>query len=42
MQALHSIALAIKALPNGIALAVKTLHRNGEDSNEVMLGYRHN
>ena len=39
LQALHSIALAIKALPSGIAF--KTLHGDGESSNKVLLEYRH-
>ena len=39
LQALHSIALTVKALPNGIAF--KTLYRGGENSNKVLLGYRH-
>ena len=41
LQALHSIALTVKALPSGIALAFKTLHKDGESSNKVLLGYRH-
>ena len=26
---------------HGIALAIKTLHRDGENSNKVLLGYGH-
>ena len=41
MQALHSVSLAIKDPLNGIAFAFKTLHRDVEESNELILGCRH-